>query len=116
MAGKEYGGNIRLEKALHDRVSKAADACGQPVMRFVTDALEDVLAGLEAESQILPRCIAKRKAHGSDPVVISQKQRNAAALNEHFGKFGRKLAVDSPTKKKTKKKTAQNVQRLEQHD
>lgn len=73
MAKAKYGSTVRIPHEVYERVTKAAKECGSPVGSFVSDALEDVLKGLEAESAIRPRCIDKRKAHSSDPVVQKKK-------------------------------------------
>lgn len=66
---KQYGGAIRLLKPTHERALKAAEDCGQHLMTFVNEALEDVLRAYEAKASIRPRCIAKAEIHSIDPIV-----------------------------------------------
>lgn len=86
MAKARYGSTVRIPHEVYERVSKAAKECGSPVGSFVSDALEDVLRGLEAESAIRPRCIDKARAHQSDPVVQKKKPAVSQRPIKKYGK------------------------------
>lgn len=69
MSQAKYGSTVRVPHGIYEKVTKAANDCGVPVGTFIADALEDVLAGLEAGSPILPRAIDKRIAHNRSALV-----------------------------------------------
>lgn len=73
MSSAKYGKTVRVPGEIYEQVAAAAHECGMPVGAFINDALEDVIKGYKAGSAIRPRCIAKAKAHGSDPVVSMAK-------------------------------------------